>query len=116
MPPAENGRFHLKAQFAAMVYQPDGKVVDVVTSTLAADITEAERNTILRTGLPFRLQVSVPEHGDYSMRIGVYDFNSDHVGAIELPVAAVAGLTPVDLPLKPAPAPAKPASGTQSPQ
>jgi VWFA-related protein len=100
-PEADNGKFHLKAQFAALVYRSDGKLIDTVTTTLVADITEAERNTIWRTGLPFRLQVSVPDHGDYSIRIGVYDFNSDHVGSIEVPVAAVAKLTPVDVPMKP---------------
>jgi VWFA-related protein len=105
-PAADNGKYHLKAQFAALVYQSDGKLVDTVTTTLVADITEAERAKVLRTGLPFRLQVSVPDHGDYSIRIGVYDFNSDHVGSVEVPVAAVANLPPVDVPLKPAAAPA----------
>jgi hypothetical protein len=49
-------------------------------------------------------QISVPTTGDYSLRIGMRDDATDHIGSVELPVAAVAKLPSVAVPL-PAPAP-----------
>jgi VWFA-related protein len=107
--PTADGKFNVKAEFAAIVYNADGKRIDTVSTTLVADITAAQRASFLTRGLPFRLQVSVPEHGDYFLRLGVHDFNSDHVGSVELPIAAVAGLPPIPDPA----APASPAAPTK---
>ena len=50
-------------------------------------------------------QISVPAKGEYYLRIGIRDTASDHVGAVELPVAAVAKLPPVAMPAPAATAP-----------
>jgi VWFA-related protein len=100
--PTPDGKFHVKAEFAILVYQQsDGVLVDTVSSTLVADITAAQRATILQAGFPFHFEVSVPSRGEHTLRIGIHDFSSDHVGSLELPISAVAGLPPVDAaPLK----------------
>jgi len=52
-------------------------------------------------------QISVPVKGEYYLRLGMRDIASDHVGAVELPVATVAKLPAVDVPLPAAAPPPK---------
>jgi VWFA-related protein len=106
-PPGPEGGFDCKVEFVVQVYQnSDGQLVNTVSNTLAATLTLAQRNKLIRGGFPFHEEVSVPLNGAYSIRIGVHDINSDHIGAVEVPVASVK-----DLP----PAPATPASAKASP-
>jgi VWFA-related protein len=106
--PNPDGTFHLKAEFDAIVYQREGKLINLVPSTLNADVSAAQRTALLNRGIPFRLQVSVPTTGEHTIRIGVHDFASDHVGSIEFPVAAVAHLPAIPPPAVKQPQP-KPA-------
>lgn len=111
--PTADGKFRLEFELAALVYdRMDGRLFDTVSTTIVRDITPVQRNQVLYAGLPIRLQVSVPARGaDDSIRIGIHDLPSDRVGAVEVPVASVAGLRPVEVPAKEAPprtGPAKP--------
>lgn len=49
-------------------------------------------------GLPFHQEVSVPVNGEYYLRTAVHDMETDHSGAVEIPVAAVAKLAPLSAP------------------
>lgn len=95
-PPNPNGGFDCKVEFVIQVYQdPDGQLVNTVSDTLVATLSTAQRNKLIHGGFPFHQVVSVPLNGSYSLRIGVHDFNSDHIGAVEVPVASVKDLPPV---------------------
>jgi VWFA-related protein len=94
--PRPDGGFDCKVEFVVQVYQNDGQLVNTISNTLVATLSLAQRNKLIRSGFPFHEEISVPLNGDYSMRIGVHDFNSDHIGAVEVPVASVK-----DLPLAP---------------
>jgi VWFA-related protein len=94
-PPKPDGGYDCRVEFVVQVYQnSDGQLVNTSSSTLAATLTLAQRNKLIRYGFPFHQEVSVPLNGDYSLRIGVHDFNSDHIGAVEVPVASVKNLPP----------------------
>ncbi len=107
--PLANGKFELKLEYLALLYQADGRLADNVTNRLVAQVDEKQRARILYAGLPLALEVSVPRSGAFSLRLGLRDEASDRVGATELPLAQVANLPPVELPSHPAgPAPSAP--------
>jgi hypothetical protein len=111
-PPHPDGGFDCKVEFVIQVYQnDDGQLVNTVSDTLVATLSLAQRNKLIRSGFPFHQEVSVPLNGAYSLRIGVHDINSDHIGAVEVPVASVKDLPPVPA----APASAKAAPPSQGP-
>jgi VWFA-related protein len=95
-PPKPDGGFDCKVEFVVQVYQDlDGQLVNTASRTLIATLSIAQRNKLVYGGFPFHEEVSVPVNGTYSLRIGVHDFNSDHIGAVEVPVASVKDLLAV---------------------
>ena len=46
-------------------------------------------------GIAFHQEISVPVKGQYFLRTAIHDMVSDRVGAVEIPVAAVARLEPL---------------------
>ncbi len=105
--PRPDGSFDCKVEFVVQVYQDDGQLVNTVTNALIATLTTAQRNKLIHGGFPFHEEVSIPVNGSYSLRIGIHDFNSDHVGALEVSVDSLKNLPPVpETPAKAIPAPA----------
>jgi hypothetical protein len=95
-PPKPDGGFNCNVEFVIQVYQnDDGQLVSTVSDTLVATLSLAQRNKLIRSGFPFHQEVSVPLNGNYSLRIGVHDINSDHIGVLEVPVTSVKDLAPV---------------------
>src|SRR5580698_5667183 len=45
--------------------------------------------------MAFHQEISVPVKGQYFIRTAIHDMVSDRVGAVEIPVSAVARLTPL---------------------
>jgi hypothetical protein len=94
-PPKPEGGYDCKIEFVVQVYQQsDGQLVNTVSKSLITTLNLGQRNKLIRGGFPFHEEVSVPLNGAYSLRIGVHDFNSDRVGAVEVPVASVKDLMP----------------------
>ncbi len=86
--------YHTSVDFVTNVYDRDGQLVNVQSNTLNTNYDAKRFLEVMRGGIMFDQQVSVPVTGDYSLRIAVLDHTSGHVGAVEVPVAAVAGLAP----------------------
>jgi hypothetical protein len=107
--PRPDGGYDCRVEFVIRVYQSDGQLLNTVSNALVATLSTAQRNELIRGGFPFHEEVSVPINGDYSLRIGVHDFNSDHIGAVEVPVASIKDLPAV--PATPATAKVIPSSG-----
>ena len=101
------GTYEDQIQFIVFVYDQDGQIVNSTGSEINASVPPATFTAMLRSGMRFHQQVSVPAKGDYYLRIGVHDMAGDHVGAIEVPIASVRNLPPADAP---APALTKPAT------
>ena len=91
----QGDRFLDVIRFVTYVYDADGNLVSRVGATLNADLTSAVHARFERQLLSYNQDVSVPQHGQYFLRIAVVDGNSDRVGAIELPVDSVKTLPPL---------------------
>jgi VWFA-related protein len=103
---APDGAHRCALEFMTFVYDGDGTRINVQVNGVGAAIPEARFASLQKGNINYVQQISVPAKGDYYLRLGMRDIASDHVGAVELPVAAVAKLAPVAVPL-PAPPPAK---------
>ena len=88
-------------QFLTYLYDQDGTIINTSGTTVQANIPPAAYNASLSTGLQFHQQISVPVKGSYFLRIGIHDLTGDHVGAIEIPIAAVSRIPPADTPATP---------------
>ncbi len=99
--PGVNGLHHGSVEFATVVYNQAGETVNSVLSTATFDLTDASYRKMLKSGLPVKQEIAVPEKGNYFLRLGVHDISSDQIGAMEIPVDRVT--------LSPA---GKPASGS----
>jgi hypothetical protein len=100
-PPKPDGGFDCKVEFVVQVYQADGQLVNTPSRTLIATLSIAQRNKLVYGGFPFHEEVSVPVNGTYSLRIGVHDFTSDHIGAVEVATSEVKNLQPPAAPPPP---------------
>jgi len=89
-----DGAHHCVLEFLTFVYDSDGKLVNMQTNGIGAGISQDRFAAAMRTNISYRQQISVPVKGEYYLRIGIRDTSADHVGALEVPVAAVATLPP----------------------
>jgi VWFA-related protein len=90
-----DGVVHGSIQFLTYVYDQDGKLINVSGQTLRTSFSQVAYGHFLQTGLPYHQEISVPVDGTYYLRIAVHDLDSDRVGVVELPVAAVKNLQPL---------------------
>jgi hypothetical protein len=57
----------------------------------ADNITAAKKATMLKSGMQFHQEISVPVKGDYYIRAGIHDRVNDAMGAVEMDVNVKAG-------------------------
>jgi VWFA-related protein len=93
-----DGHHRCEVEFVTFVYNREGTVVDAIDTPAAANLTPERYAAILRSGLPFHQEISVPIQGEYFIRTAVHDMRTGRVGAVEVPVAAIANLPPLNLP------------------
>ena len=99
-----DGAHRCALEFMTFVYDADGARINAQFNGIGAAIPEAQFASLQNGNIKYVQQISVPAKGDYYLRLGMRDVGSDHVGAVELPVAAVAKLPPVAVPLPAPPA------------
>ena len=87
---AGDGRYHADFEFGAMVYNADGDLVNTASMHVRPVLTAAAYQAMLKDGAKAYQKIDVPAHGDSTLRIGVHDLTSDHVGALEVPTSAIA--------------------------
>ncbi len=90
-----DGIRHGVAEFVAFVYATNGKLVNVVGTQVKADFNDSQYLNVLQRGFPMHEELSVPAKGEYFVRVVVHDLQGDHVGAVEVPIASVRNLPPV---------------------
>jgi VWFA-related protein len=100
-----DGTHHCTLEFATYVYDADGTPINGQFNGINAALSDEKFASL--GNLKYVQQISVPAKGEYYLRIGIHDPATDHVGAVEIPVAAVAKLPPAAVP---PPAPAAPAA------
>ncbi len=90
-----DGVHHCALQFMTYVYDGDGNLITSQGTGAKADIPASAYASVQKNGFRIKQEISVPVKGEYYFRIGIHDLNSDHVGAVELPVSDVSKLTPL---------------------
>jgi hypothetical protein len=76
--------FKATVEFAIVVYDDQGQVVNMVNRSADAKVDAAHRAAIVKTGMHFHQEVSVPAKGHYWLRIGVHDRTNNGLGAVEV--------------------------------
>jgi VWFA-related protein len=92
---APDGNYHALLQFLTYVYDQDGNLINIESNPVRATYSPSVYRQILHTGIPYHEEISVPLKGNYSLRIGVHDLATNHIGALEVPVDAIKNLPPV---------------------
>ena len=96
--PTPDGHYRFTAEVLTFVYDAGGMVVNVAEQRARGNLSKASFANMAHVGLPFHLEVSVPVNGEYYLRTAVHDMESDRFGAVEIPVASVAKLAPLNAP------------------
>jgi VWFA-related protein len=98
-PTTPQGVYQCKVDVSVIVYDADGDVLNSAGGALQADIPADQYSDMLRTGLGFHLEISVPVSGDSFLRIGFRDPATNKIGAMEFPMATVSNLPPPATPI-----------------
>lgn len=103
-----NGDRHCALEVWTYVYDRDGQLLVTVGNRIYRRLLPADYAKLLAGGMAFHQEISVPVKGEHYLRTSIHDMVSDRVGAVEVPVAAVARLEPL------APLPAVPTATSGS--
>jgi VWFA-related protein len=111
-PPSDDkGDLQCSIEIATYVYNRDGVRLVMTDAKTRSTLSPANYAQMLKTGMAFHQEISVPVKGQYYVRTAIHDVTSDRVGTVEVPVASVSHLPPLDdLPVA-APAPVGPGPG-----
>jgi VWFA-related protein len=97
-PATAEGELRCSLELRIFVYDNDGTLINRQGNGVTFDFQAAKLAELSDRYFGCVQQISVPVKGEYFLRIGVRDSSNDRVGALELPVAAVAGLKPLEAP------------------
>jgi hypothetical protein len=81
--------YHDSIEFIAVVYDGYGAIVNSFVNTVPLDVSAADYAGIQQTGVGIDLPIAIPAKGDFYLRLGVHDLNSDRVGALEVPTGLI---------------------------
>lgn len=88
--PNPDGTFKVSLEFAVLVFDDQGKLYNASTKVAGADrVTADKKATMLKSGMQFHQEISVPVKGDFYLRAGIHDRAGDAMGAVEMDVNAV---------------------------
>jgi VWFA-related protein len=90
-----DGNHHCVLEVWTFVYNTNGDKLITASNRLFRRLTPEQYNTLLSGGMAFHQQISVPVKGQYYLRTAIHDMVSDNVGAVEIPIGAVARLDPL---------------------
>ena len=90
-----DGNRHCVLEIWTFVYNINGDKLITASNRLFSRLTPEQYNTLLSGGMAFHQQISVPVKGQYYLRTAIHDMVSDNVGAVEIPIGAVARLDPL---------------------
>jgi VWFA-related protein len=81
-----DGVRHTSLEFVAVVYTADGEAVNSIIETAQLNLTADRYRELLVSGLQAKEEIAIPVKGNFFLRLGVHDKESDQVGALEIPV------------------------------
>lgn len=107
-----NGNRHCALEIWTFVYNNEGEKLITMSDRVRTMLTPEDYEKLQTTGMAFHQQISVPVKGQYYIRTAIHDLTSDRVGAVEVPVATLSRLQPLEAQtVAPEPAPVPPAAG-----
>jgi VWFA-related protein len=115
-----DGKVHAAFELVIFVFNPDGVLVNRLTTQLriASPLDELKKN--VAHGIQYTQQISTPAKGEYFFRIVVHDLPHDRLGAVEVATSEVKNLQPPTAPPPPstpsAIPPAEPANAPTMPK
>lgn len=86
MPTPDLSSYHGQVQLVALLYDDQGQRVNSGTEEVPIDLDKASYVQLERSGLGLGMTIAVPAKGNYFLRLGVRDVETDRVGALEIPV------------------------------
>jgi hypothetical protein len=86
--PGPDGVRHGSIEVTLLGYDRDGKPLNWMVRMLQLAVPPDRYAAVQASGLPFKLEIDVPE-ADVYLRSGVYDQGSSKAGTLEIPLAAV---------------------------
>jgi len=87
--PTPGGKYSGVIDFAVLIYDDNGAVVNSRIDTAQVDLTPDRYKQALAGRLGFSQCIAVPVQGNYFLRLGVHEWKTDLAGALEIPVADV---------------------------
>jgi VWFA-related protein len=93
--PLAAGRYRIGAEMVTDVYDENGAVLNQARLRATGDFDEEKYKALMRSGLQFRQEISVPSRGQSFLRVALHDLATDRVGAIEVAVARLIDLKPL---------------------
>jgi VWFA-related protein len=91
-PVGTDGAHHCALEFLTFLYNSDGTLLNMQTNGIGASIPAEKYADAMQHNFNYRQEISVPLKGEYYLRLGMRDGNTDNVGALEFPVEAVGKL------------------------
>jgi len=109
--PQTDGTYKGAIEFTAYLYDPDGKLLNASGKTIGLNLTADQYKQFAQSarqgaGVAAHLEISAPLKQETYLRIGLRDLPTNHIGAVEIPIASVGHLPPPPPLSPPAPAPA----------
>jgi hypothetical protein len=81
---SSDGVRHGSLEFAALVYDDEGELVNQSTSRISLDLPADRYAQVLARGLRVGQTIEAPDKGDYFLRVGIQDIGGDRIGAAEI--------------------------------
>lgn len=95
-PVGSDGAHHCTITFLTCVYDANGTPLNTQTDGIKVTIPADQYAEAPHRNFVHHQQISVPVKGMYFLRMGMRDDESGKLGAVEIPVAAVASLPPIN--------------------
>jgi VWFA-related protein len=83
-----DGLYHLSVEFAAIAYDRDGKLLNIVDRGFKLNLQSAQYNQVMQTGMPMHEELDVPI-GEVYLRVAVHDLTTDRIGSVEIPLTVL---------------------------
>jgi hypothetical protein len=80
-----DGLYHLSVEFAAIAYDRDGKLLNIVDRGFKLNLQPAQYSQVMQTGMPMHEELDVPI-GEVYLRVAVHDLTADRIGSVEIPL------------------------------
>jgi hypothetical protein len=91
-----DGKIHANFELVIFVYNPDGTLVNRLSTPLHIASTMDEIVKSVAQGIHYTQEISAPAKGEYFFRIAVHDLQRDRFGVVEVATSEVKNLSPTN--------------------